>query len=232
MAAQRVGRRARAEERGGRVEDEARAPVCLTIASTRWIRPNRSYSPETSVGPSIGRVMSAKCSVPWRTDRDVSRPRESPLSCRSLGDSSTATMIVGTPWRARFEAICRPTTVLPVPLLPAIRVERPSGMPPCVRMSRPGTPVCSFFSALMPWHQLHRHAADRTARPSHAGSRAPTFAVRKMFHQRRREGDAVFFAGERLAHEITDRDSICAGSNSPAAVRGCAAPGSRPATTN
>src|SRR5688500_10337713 len=77
------------------------------------------------------------------------RDSESPLSCMSAGLSSTARTMVGIPWRASVAAICRLTTVLPVPLLPAMSVERPSGMPPSVRISRPGTPVGSFFNALM-----------------------------------------------------------------------------------
>ena len=89
-------------------------------------------------------------------------------------DSSMAMTMVGTPWRARLEAICSPTTVLPVPLFPAIRVERPSGMPPSVSTSRPGTPVSSFFNALILSIRLHRPGGGRRRSAARAGCRAPT----------------------------------------------------------
>src|SRR4051812_46639409 len=45
-------------------------------------------------------------------------------------------------------------------------VDRPSGMPPRVSVSRPGTPVSSFLSALIPSIQLHRRGACPRECPS------------------------------------------------------------------
>ncbi len=74
--------------------------------------------------------MSTTRSAPWATRPERSNPSESPHVIRSCGDSSTASTSAGVPLRATLAAIWSPRMVLPVPLRPATRVDRDSGMPP------------------------------------------------------------------------------------------------------
>ena len=137
-------------------------PCCLLMAWTRCTRPEMSYSPLTTIGPSICREASVTRSIPLAMAPLRSRPRLSPVEMRSSADSSTAMSRVLMPLRAVWEAIWRPRIVLPVPLRPTMRLDRPFGMPPWLMTSNPGTPVGIFSTTLIRTSPFRR---DRASRP-------------------------------------------------------------------
>jgi len=57
-------------------------------------------------------------------------------------DFATHSLVSPPSHAAHFQHVDE--TVLPVPLRQATSVDRPTRMPPCVRMSNPGTPVVSL----------------------------------------------------------------------------------------
>jgi hypothetical protein len=122
------------------------APVSFASASTRCTRPEMSYSPLTTIGPSMGRVASLTRSVPSLIE--LGEPEAQRVA---RGDEVGGRLLDreqdGLGARAGHGAprLAGRGSVLPVPLLPATSVERPSGMPPFVMMSRPGTVVSIFL---------------------------------------------------------------------------------------
>jgi hypothetical protein len=84
-----------------------------------------SYSPLTTIGPSMGRVASLTRSFPSLMSSVNPNPSASAVVVRSAGDSSTASRMAFCPVRARWAAACRARIVLPVPLLPTTSVGAP-----------------------------------------------------------------------------------------------------------
>src|SRR5581483_10682309 len=134
----------------------------------------------------------------------MSRPSPSPVLMRSSALSSTPTTSGGTLWRARCDASWRPKIVFPVPLRPTMSVERPSGMPPCVRMSNPGMPVVSFAIPMRRLYSVKLEQLDQRLGLREI-TEYPHRWLRRTLAQRRREGNLIAIARRRVLRQIADR---------------------------